>query len=721
MKNVLFVVDERKMGGVSVLLSDMLNGINLDNIHVDVAILHNNGDMLKNLPKEVNIIYGTKVFKTVDYTLKEALSSKKISNIINKVYLIFAMKTGLIKGVIKRARKRMFNKQYDIEIAFKDGFCGLFTGYGNSLKKIQWLHCDYEMKDHLANYKKRFIKLYDEALDTIVGISKPVKDRFNKIYGCANKTIVINNMVPTDVIKTKSKEYKVKAFNKDVVNIVSVGRFHEMKGYPRLIEVVKKLKDSNLKKDFHVRLIGTGPEFNLCKELVKKYELTDTVELLGEMKNPFPYVSNSDLFILGSFYEPFGLTVIESLSLGVPVLATDVASIHEMLDSKSGYIVENSEEGLYNKLVKLINDSSTIYKLKDNLKEYEYDNKKIIDDINKLLGVNEDKKISIIIPVYNVAKYIGICLDSLVKQTYKNIEIIVVDDGSTDDSLKIIKDYEKKYPKLIKALSEKNSGPSSARNLGLKHATGEYISFVDSDDYIDKNCYEILSKKLDIFDYDMVVYNHYFEFENCTKDGSSKISKDLYDKDKIRKMLVNFYPVVWNKLFKKELFVNNNINFKEGVWYEDVEFLYRIMPFVGSIGVVNNRLYHYVQRPGAITKTYNDKLFNYLDNWNGIVDFYKQHNLLDKYKNEICYSYVRYIYGTLIKESAKSNNKELFNKAVDEAIKNVKRQFPWYRKNKYFYHSLKGIYMVLFSKGLAKVIFMLASRGGKYAKEEKKD
>ena len=721
MKNVLFVVDERKMGGVSVLLSDMLHNIDLNSINIDVAILHDNGNMLENLPKNVNIIYGTEVFRTVDYTLKEVLASKKIGDIFNKMYMIFAMKTGLIKGVIKRARKKMFKKHYNMEIAFKDGFCGLFTGYGSSDEKIQWLHCDYEMKDHLANYKNRFIKLYANNFDKIVGISKPVKDRFNKIYGCADKTIVINNLVPTKEIKDKAKDYKIDSFDKKVVNIISVGRFHEMKGYPRLIEAIKMLNETNLKNDFHVRLIGNGPEFEVCQKMIKDYKLEDKVELLGEMKNPFPYVSNSDLFILGSFYEPFGLTVIESLLLNVPVLATDVASIHEMLNDKTGIIVDNNLDALYKELVELINNPNTIDTLKNNLKKYEYDNKKIIEDINTLLFTNNNPKISIIIPVYNVEKYIGICLESLVNQSYKNIEIIVVDDGSTDDSMKVIKSYEKKYPKLIKALSEKNAGPSSARNLGLKNATGDYISFVDSDDYIDNNCYEIISNKLKEHDYDVVVFNHYYEFEDNTKPGSSKINHDMFSKKEIRKMLVNFYPVVWNKVFKKSLFEDYNIKFKEGVWYEDVEFLYRIMPLVTSIGCVKENLYHYVQRKGAITKTYNEKLFDYLDNWNGIIDYYKKQKLFLEYKNEICYSYVRYIYGTLIKESAKSNNKELFDKAVNEAIKNVKGQFPWYRKNKYFYRSLKGIYMVLFSKGLAKVIFKLASRGGKYeTKEEKK-
>ena len=144
-RNILFVVDEKQMGGVSVLLSDILKKINLKKYAVDIMVLHNNGEYLDDLPKEVNIIYGTKFFNTVDYSLKEVLKSRNIRNIFNKLYTIFLMKTMLIGNKIKKERRKCINKIYDVEIAFKDGFCALFTAYGDSRKKYHWLHTDYSM------------------------------------------------------------------------------------------------------------------------------------------------------------------------------------------------------------------------------------------------------------------------------------------------------------------------------------------------------------------------------------------------------------------------------------------------------------------------------------------------------------------------------------------------------------------------------------------------
>ena len=106
-------------------------------------------------------------------------------------------------------------------------------------------------------------------------------------------------------------------------------------------------------------------------------------------------------------------------------------------------------------------------------------------------------KISVIVPVYNTEKYIKKCLDSLVNQTMKNIEIIVVNDGSNDHSEEIIKDYENKYPEMVKYYKKENGGLPSARNYGLEKAKGEYIAFVDSDDYIDKELFSKLDEYID--------------------------------------------------------------------------------------------------------------------------------------------------------------------------------------------------------------------------------
>lgn len=317
-------------------------------------------------------------------------------------------------------------------------------------------------------------------------------------------------------------------------------------------------------------------------------------------------------------------------------------------------------------------------------------------------------KVSVVVPVYNVEKYLDKCLTSLVNQTLKDIEIIVVNDGTKDNSQDIIDKYAKKY-KNIKSYKKTNGGLSSARNYGIKKCTGKYIAFLDSDDYVEHDMYELLYNKAISGDFDVTVCNLNYVYDNYTKKASSNLKKDITTKEEIKKSMINIYPVAWNKLYKKELF-DNNIFFKEGVWYEDVEFLYRLYPYINSIGVTNNYSINYVQREGAITKTFDDRVFHYVENWNGILKFYKEKKLYEEYKKEIEYCYVRYLYATFINVASNFTDKELYNKAVVEAQHNIKENFPNYRKNKYFYKSLKGIYLLLFNKYIAKLLYFKKHR-----------
>lgn len=312
-------------------------------------------------------------------------------------------------------------------------------------------------------------------------------------------------------------------------------------------------------------------------------------------------------------------------------------------------------------------------------------------------------KVSIIVPVYNVEKYLDKCLKSLVNQTLKDIEIIVVNDGTKDNSQKIIDKYVKKYPKLVKSYIKENGGLSSARNYGLKYAKGKYIAFVDSDDYVETNMYQKLYDKAVEKDFDMVVCNLKYIYETKEVNAYSNINKDILTKEEIKKSMINIYPSAWNKLFNKRLF-KNKVLFKEKVWFEDVEFLYRLYPYINSIGTVEDYLYNYVQRKGAITSTFDERLFHYIDNFNGIVKFYKEKKFFYEYEKELEYCYVRYLYATFIKQASNFKDKKMYKKAVEEAIKNVKENFPNYRKNKYFYKSLKGIYLLLFNKFISKII-----------------
>jgi len=381
-KSVLFVVDERQMGGVSVLLHDIICNINIKKYDIDIAILHDVGDYLKDLPKEVNFIYGTPFFNTVDLTLKEAFKTKNIKIIYGKLRLIFLMKTKLIGKRIVRERKKMAMKTYDVEVAFKDGFTAIFTAYGDSRKKYHWLHTDYAMYDCTANYKSLFVSVFYK-FDKIIGISESVLKRFYQKYNI-DRTDVIFNIIDKEKIISKSKLEKVK-YDNTKLNLISVGRFHNMKGYDRLVDVLHSLDIDSKLEGVVVRLIGDGPDYNLVNDKIIEYNLSDKVILLGRKNNPFPYVLASDCFLMCSRYEPFGLVILEALILGVPVLALNEASIKEIMSDEYGIIVDNSCDGLYDGLLKIIQDKEILKKKKNNLKKYNYDITNILKQIEGLL------------------------------------------------------------------------------------------------------------------------------------------------------------------------------------------------------------------------------------------------------------------------------------------------------------------------------------------------
>lgn len=308
-------------------------------------------------------------------------------------------------------------------------------------------------------------------------------------------------------------------------------------------------------------------------------------------------------------------------------------------------------------------------------------------------------KVSIIVPVYNVEKYIEKCLDSLANQTLKEIEIIIVNDGSPDNSQKKIDKYVKKH-KNMKSFIKENGGLSDARNYGIKKATGEYIAFVDSDDYVTHDMYEKMYNKAKSGNFDMVVCDLNYIYSDKIVPAYSNIKEDTID---IKNVMLNIYPAAWNKIFKRKLF-NKKIEFKKNVWFEDVEFIYRLLPSIKTIGVVHEHFNQYVQREGSITNTINKKIYNYIDNWNGIIDYYKKNKLYEEYYNELEYCYVRYIYATFIKQASKYPYNDYMD-AVEVAIKNVTDKYPNYRKNKYFHNSLKGVYLLMFNKQLAKLLY----------------
>lgn len=318
-------------------------------------------------------------------------------------------------------------------------------------------------------------------------------------------------------------------------------------------------------------------------------------------------------------------------------------------------------------------------------------------------------KVSVIVPVYNAEKYLEKCLKSIVNQSLEEIEILVVNDGSKDTSRAIIEKYVEQYPQKVKLLNKENGGLSETRNLGIEYATGEYLAFVDSDDYIERNMLEMMYGKAKAGNFDVVccdVMAIYPDKNVKIKSGirEDKTGMSLEDKKQI---LLNAYPIVCNKIYKREVFNHKN-QFKKGVWFEDVLFEFQTVPFLTSIGVIPECLYNYLQNPTSITYTYNKKLYDMIDNFDEIINFYKNNNLYESYQDILEYSYARYVLATFVKRLAKAKNKKVFKEGTEHAIKKVKEKFPNYKKNLYLKNfSGKSFYIKHFNKCFAKIVYQM--------------
>ncbi|MFR8104063.1 MAG: glycosyltransferase [Clostridia bacterium] len=317
------------------------------------------------------------------------------------------------------------------------------------------------------------------------------------------------------------------------------------------------------------------------------------------------------------------------------------------------------------------------------------------------------KKVSIVIPIYNSEKYLQTCLDSILAQTLKEIEIIAVNDGSKDRSREIIEEYQKRYPSTIHVINKENGGMSDARNKGVEKATGEYISFVDSDDYIEPTMLEKMYQKAKEGNFDMVTCDTKVLYPKETiivKSGIEEDKKELTIEEK-KKLLHDTYAVVWNKIYRREGLAEK-MHFKEKIWYEDVLYLYSIIPHLNSVGVVKEPLYNYIQNQSSITYTYNQKLYDLITVCDELLEVYKKEGNYETYQDILEYIYVRYLFATFIKRLAKAKDKEKFNEGVKKVQSKVKETFPNYSKNKYIQQlNPKSIYLRFFGKPIANIIY----------------
>ncbi len=284
--------------------------------------------------------------------------------------------------------------------------------------------------------------------------------------------------------------------------------------------------------------------------------------------------------------------------------------------------------------------------------------------------------ISIIVPIYNAEKYLNKCIDSIINQTKKELEILLINDGSTDNSEKIIKNYK---DKRIKYYKNKNQGIGKTRNFGIEKATGKYLMFLDSDDYLEKNACEKFFTKINNNNLDIVLSNYYKVYSNGNIEEifvpSFKVSS-LKENPNI----LSEHLAPWAKLYRRELIVKNNIKFIEELKYEDAPFVAIALDKATKIGKVEESLVYYNIHNNSETTVRDEKVFDILKIIDIIRNYFKNKNYI---KDILDILTVRIITNYTIQQRSQQDIK-LGMKFIDEAFDYLKKEIPDYKKRKYY-------------------------------------
>lgn len=289
--------------------------------------------------------------------------------------------------------------------------------------------------------------------------------------------------------------------------------------------------------------------------------------------------------------------------------------------------------------------------------------------------------ISIIVPAYNVAQYIGRCLDSILAQTYKDLEIIIINDGSKDDTLAVCKAYREKDPR-IKVIDQVNQGVSAARNAGLEQATGKYIGFVDPDDWIQDEMYEALYRCITASPYPICMCNYY---KDTKKNGSPQLfpfdKKELSHLEVIEEVISPMIGIddllpkytyimgcVWRCLYERDFIEKHHLRFTKGITImEDLVFNVEALLLAEGICIEPGIWYHYIQNKSSVLHSYNEKMWeDQMRVHNCLEELLKCAGLEGYMRNRLDMRYIGMTFSAIYNEVNRGSKK-----AIREKLRNV--------------------------------------------------
>ena len=283
--------------------------------------------------------------------------------------------------------------------------------------------------------------------------------------------------------------------------------------------------------------------------------------------------------------------------------------------------------------------------------------------------------ISIIVPIYNAEKSIKKCLESILNQTKKELEIILINDGSTDNTEEVIKSFK---DKRIKYFKNKNQGIGKTRNFGIEKATGDYIMFLDSDDYMSIEECELLYKKCKEENLDICICDFYRVFDDKNEEVKLPDFKSSSLKENPDIITENLNP--WGKIYNRKIIVDNKIKFVEDLKYEDAPFVIESLCSAKKIGKVNKPLHYYVIHNNSETTVIDERCFDILK----IVDKIRKYTKDKEYlKDKIDKLTVRILTNYNIQQRNQID-KKVAMEFIDESFDYLKNEVPYYKKNKYY-------------------------------------
>ncbi len=495
-----------------------------------------------------------------------------------------------------------------------------------------------------------------------IAVSEYIKNRILSFDRNAVVQVLYNGVDLSTYIKSVKKKG-------DKTTFLYAGRIIPGKGVKELVHgfiMVCSVLEQSAKNNVALKIVGfsgfdQGYEYEI-RRLTSEYENIECLDQVNENQMPLIYNSADVVVMPTTDEEPFGLVALETMAKGIPLIVTDSGALPEVVGDGACIVSKDVDlaHNLSAAMLKLVSDDEYAREIAN--KGYERAHSCKVFDINNYYfnfnqiiepqEITTEDVISVIVPVYNASGYLRRCVESIINQTYSNIEILLINDGSTDDSGEICDDLAASDNR-IRVIHQKNSGNSGSRNTGLDNVTGRYVFFCDCDDYLKADAIEKMLIRLKRDNADIVACGiaSVSEYDETENDKTEIITDSTPGRwsghDSIIQMMRtnNICSVVWNKLYKAELF--KEIRYPLGSFNEDEATTYKLLYRAGIVSYMPEALYCYYQRESSLM---HDNLENryryYIDAVTDRIAFFKLKGdfILEQHSRISLLEWIKYSY-----------------------------------------------------------------------------